>query len=133
MLSLVLAEYEYFCFPYRSSFKQALEALPQLSSGTDRKWVHCTLLFPLWSLEPLIFTLVRKLWYKSVNFHHIWPFWITEQKPFWTESGKSSILALFMAYLITQRSQWLCDISCLPILSPQFSVALYLSCSICLL
>ncbi|NXF19140.1 EXOC2 protein, partial [Rhodinocichla rosea] len=34
---LVLAEYEYFCFPCRSSFKQALEALPQLSSGTDRK------------------------------------------------------------------------------------------------
>lgn len=37
MLSLLLAEYEYFCFPCRSSFKQALEALPQLSSGTDRK------------------------------------------------------------------------------------------------
>lgn len=36
-LRLVPVEYEYFCFPCSSSFKQALEALPQLSSGTDKK------------------------------------------------------------------------------------------------
>uniref|UniRef100_A0A8C3JTS8 Exocyst complex component 2 n=1 Tax=Calidris pygmaea TaxID=425635 RepID=A0A8C3JTS8_9CHAR len=35
--ALQVPEYCYFCFPRSSSFKQALEALPQLSSGTDKK------------------------------------------------------------------------------------------------